>query len=149
MVTRSALRITIALTAAVVLAACGGDGSGRDDGASSEAPAAAGAERPTTTTRIQIEAPTPNQVTGPDVVARIVLIGGRVVDRTTGPLTPDEGHIHVTVDGRLVSMAYESEQEIKGLTAGPHSIEAEFVAVDHAPFKNRPKAAVLFEVKVP
>lgn len=149
MVTRRALCFIAALTTAAALSACGGGGGGGGDGAASDAPSAASAERPTTTTRIQIEAPTPNQVTGPDVVARITLIGGRVVQRTTGKLTPDEGHIHVTVDGRLVSMTYQNEQEIKGLTPGPHSITAEFVAVDHAPFKNRPKAAVLFEVKVP
>lgn len=133
------------LAVALVLGACGGGESGGTAGS----PPAAGADRPTTTTRIQIESPTPDQVTGPDVVARITLIGGRVVQRTTGELTPDEGHIHVTVDGKLVSMTYESEQEIKGLTAGQHSIAAEFVAVDHAPFKNRPKAAVLFEVRLP
>ena len=129
------------VAAALVLGACGGGGGGSSP--------AAGADRPTTTTRIQIESPTPNQITGPDVVARITLIGGRVVQRTTGKLTPDEGHIHVTVDGKLVSMTYQNEQEIKGLTAGQHSISAEFVAVDHAPFKNRPKAAVLFEVRLP
>ena len=135
---------------AVVLAvgACGG-GSDYAGGGGSESGSAASAERPTSTTRIQIEAPTPNEVTGPDIVARITLIGGRVVQRTTGKLTPDEGHIHVTVDGKLISMTYENEQAINGLTAGQHSITAEFVAVDHVPFKNRPKAAVLFEVRVP
>ena len=140
MVTSRAVRL-IMLCVALLLGACGGGGG--------DSSPAASAERPTTTTRIQIEAPTPNEVTGPNIVARITLIGGRVVQRTTGKLTPDEGHIHVTLDGKLVSMTYQSEQAINGLTAGQHSITAEFVAVDHAPFKNRPKAAVLFEVRVP
>ena len=147
MVKRRRIHLVV-LAVGLVLGACGGgdDAGGSGD---SDSPSAASAERPTTTTRIQIETPTPNEVTGPDVVARITLIGGRVVQRTTGKLTPDEGHIHVTVDGKLVSMAYQNEQAINGLTAGQHSIEAEFVAVDHAPFKNRTKAAVLFEVRLP
>ena len=133
---RSLLSLVLAL--AVTAAGCGGG----DDGGSSSA----AKDRPTTTARIQITAPTPNEVTGPDVTVRIELLGGTVVDRTTGELTPDEGHVHVTVDGKLVSMAYETEQVIKGLAPGSHSVAAEFVAVDHNPFKNRPKAAVLFEV---
>ena len=136
---RSLLTLVLALT--VVAAGCGGSD---DDGSPSAAK-----ERPTTTARIQITAPTPNQVTGPDVTVRIELIGGKVVSRTTGTLTPDEGHVHVTVDGKLVSMAYEVEQVIEDLAPGPHSVAAEFVAVDHQPFANRPKAAVLFEVQAP
>jgi hypothetical protein len=54
--------------------------------------------------------------------------------------------VHVTLDGKLVSMAYETEQVLP-VAPGQHAIEAEFVAVDHAPFTNRPKSAVLFEVK--
>lgn len=33
-----------------------------------------------------------------------------------------------------------------GDTGGPHSVQAEFVATDHAPFANRVVAAVLFTV---
>lgn len=140
--TRQRSLLTLVLAIAMAAAGCGG---GDDGGSSSET----AEERPTTTARIQITAPTPNQVTGPDVTVKIELLGGRVVERTTGELTPDEGHVHVTVDGKLVSMAYETEQVIEGLAPGPHSVAAEFVAVDHAPFTNRPKAAVLFEVAAP
>jgi hypothetical protein len=141
--TRQGSVLTLILALAVAAAGCGGGGGGDSDTASSDA------DRPTTTTRIQITAPTPSQVTGPDVTLKVELIGGTVVSRTTGALTPDEGHIHVTVDGKLVAMASTTEQEIKGLSPGPHAIAAEFVAVDHNPFANRPKAAVLFEVAVP
>jgi hypothetical protein len=33
------------------------------------------------------------------------------------------------------------------MTSGPHTMTAEFVATDHAPFKNRVVAAVLFQVQ--
>jgi hypothetical protein len=136
--TRQRWLLTAVLAVAVTAAGCGGS----DDSTSTATKA-----RPTTTTRIQITAPTPNEVTGPDVTIKIELIGGKVVQRTTGELTPDEGHVHVTLDGKLVSMAYVTEQQLTGLSPGPHAVTAEFVAVDHEPFKNRPKAAVLFEVQ--
>ena len=136
---RSLLALVLAL--AVTAAGCGGGGD------SSSSTTTAAVKRPSTTAQIRILAPAPNQVSPPDVVLKIELIGGKVVQRTTGTLTPDEGHVHVTLDGKLISMAYETEQVLPGVAPGQHAIEAEFVAVDHAPFTNRQKAAVLFEVK--
>src|SRR5215210_2809281 len=123
----------VLIVSIVGLIGCGG----------SSQPAAA---RPSTTARLQIVQPTPNQQTGPDVNLKLDLIGAQVVDRTSGALSPDEGHIHVTVDGKLVSMAFGTEQPLTGLAPGRHSVQAEFVAVDHAPFKNRVVAATLFTV---
>jgi hypothetical protein len=127
------------LAVAITAAGCGGS--------SSSSTSTTSGQRPTTTAQIQITSPTPNQVSPPDVVVRVALTGGKVVQRTTGKLTPDEGHVHLTLDGKLVSMAYTTEQVLPNVAPGQHAIEAEFVAVDHAPFKNRQKAAVLFEVK--
>jgi hypothetical protein len=138
---RSLLALVLAL--AIVGVGCGGGSS------SSSTTTTAAAARPTTTAQIKITAPTPNQVSPPDVVVKVELVGGSVVQRTTGKLTPTEGHVHLTLDGKLVSMAYTTEQTLPGIAPGQHAIEAEFVAVDHAPFKNRQKAAVLFEVKAP
>lgn len=132
-------RTWIVVIALLGLAACGGSGGG---GGSGGAPA-----RPTTSARLQIVEPTANQVTGPNVAVKLNLMGAQVVDRTTGPLTPDEGHLHLSVDGQLVSMAYGADQELKDLTPGPHTVQAEFVAVDHAPFANRVVAATLFTVQ--
>ncbi len=39
---------------------------------------------------MQIVAPTPNAVTGPDFTVKIDVQGGRVVRQTTGKLTSDE-----------------------------------------------------------
>lgn len=128
-------RLSAVLAAAVLVAvaACSSSGSA--------------AERPTTPARLQITSPTPNQVTGPDVNLQLNLIGAKVVPATKGPLRPDEGHIHVSLDGKLVSMTYGTTEDLHGLAPGTHSLQAEFVATDHVPFRNRVVAAVLFEVK--
>jgi hypothetical protein len=102
--------------------------------------------RPTTNVRLLVEAPTPNQTTPPNPVVKLRVVGGEVVQRTTGKLTPTEGHIHLSVDGKLESMNYTAEHQLANLAPGPHTVEAEFVAVDHKPFKNRPRATVLFTV---
>jgi hypothetical protein len=122
----------------MAVAGCGGGGDGSSGG---------DAARPRTDARIQIVQPAANQVVGTDPTLELNLIGATVVDRTTGPLTPTEGHIHVTVDGKLVSMAYGTTQPLGPLPPGPHTLEAEFVATDHAPFANRVKAGTLFTVQ--
>jgi len=122
---------------ALVTGACGG-GKGSSKAA-----------RPTTSARLQIVSPAPNAVTGPDVTIQLELTGGEIVQTSTGPLRPDQGHIHVSVDGKLISMAYGTTQDLHGLTPGPHTMSAEYVATDHAPFANRVVAAVLFQVQAP
>jgi hypothetical protein len=104
-------------------------------------------ERPLTRARVQIVSPTPNQVTGPDVTVKVNLIGAREVPQVTGPLKPDEGHIHIALDNNVVAMAYGESHTLTGLTPGKYSIQVDFVAVDHVPFRNRVTAAVLFTVK--
>jgi hypothetical protein len=134
-VTRLALPVLLAGT--VTLTGCG---AGK--------PSSSSGTRPTTPVRVQITQPTPNQVIVGDKTTLVVnVIGGTVVDRTTGALTPTEGHIHVSLDGKLVSMAYQTTQDLTGLTPGNHTVTAEFVAVDHQPFQNRPTAAVIFQAQ--
>ena len=122
----------------VALVACGEDKK-------SSAPRAA--ERPATSARIRIVSPTPNQETGPDVAVRVELIGAREVPQQSGEVKPDEGHVHIMLDGVTVAMAYEDTKTLTGLTPGQHSVQVDFVAVDHVPFKNRVTAGVLFTVK--
>ena len=131
------------IAALVALALVGFTGCGSDN--KSSAPKVP--ERPATDARIQIVAPTPNQETGPDVTVQVKLIGAKEVPQVSGAIKPDEGHIHVSLDGAVVAMAYGDSQTLKGLTPGQHSVQVDFVAVDHVPFKNRVTAAVLFTVR--
>ena len=126
---------------ALVLAGCGGGG---DKGSGNNLSTSA---RPTTPARIQILEPTPNQETGPDVTVKLNLIGAKIVPQSTGPIRPDEGHIHVSLDGTVVNMAFTDTQALTGLTPGQHSVQVDFVAADHIPFANRVTAGVLFTVK--
>jgi hypothetical protein len=134
---RAALPIAL-LLATAVLAGCGGG-----NGSSSSKPPA----RPSTDAHIQILDPTPNEVTGPDVTVKVMLTGAKEVERQGPPIVPTEGHIHVSLDGQIVAMAYSDTQVLKGLTPGPHSVQVDYVATDHIPFNNRVTSAVLFTVK--
>jgi hypothetical protein len=131
-----ALGVPIVLAAVVTTGACS-----PKTGSSSN--------RPTTAARLVIESPQPNQVMPPDFALQLRLIGGQVVKRTTGKLSGTEGHIHVSIDNKLVSMAYGTSQDLHGLQPGNHVLLAEFVATDHRSFKNPQKATVLFSVKQP
>jgi hypothetical protein len=134
------MKSTAVLVALVVI---GFTGCGSDK--KSSAPSVP--QRPATDARIQIVAPTPNQEAGPDVTVQVKLIGAKEVPQVTGQVKPDEGHVHVSLDGTVVAMAYGDSQTLKALTPGQHSVQVDFVAVDHLPFKNRVTAAVLFTVK--
>lgn len=107
----------------------------------------ASSTRPTTPARLVIDYPQPNGQVSPDFTLQLHLIGGTVVSRTTGKLSSTEGHIHVSIDGKLVSMAFGTTQDLHGLEEGQHVLAAEFVATDHRSFKNPVKATVFFTVK--
>jgi hypothetical protein len=106
-------------------------------------------KRPTTSATLEILSPQPNDTTDPVVDLRLALHGAKVVapSKTTGALRGDEGHVHVSVDGKLVTMTYGLEQEMPALKPGTHTIQAEFVATDHRPFANRVAAVVQFQVR--
>jgi hypothetical protein len=136
-------RIAIATVAmAVVSAACGG---------SDEPPTATGAsggDRPSSTGTVTIVSPANGDVVeGTSVDLRVELEGARIVPQTTRDVSPDEGHLHVYLDDALISMTEGTEQEVTGLTPGPHRIQVEFVAADHAPFDPRVVTIAAFEVR--
>ena len=115
-----------AMLLTVLLAACGGSGEPepRED-------------RPSSTAKMSIVEPAQGAVvTGPKMRVQISLEGGKIIPEATQDLKPDEGHIHLSLDGKLSTMTYGLDQEID-VTPGNHILQAEFVAGDHAPFNPR------------
>jgi hypothetical protein len=105
--------------------------------------------RPSSTATISILSPWPGEVFVGDPAAvpvRLRLAGGRIVSFTSSKLVPNTGHIHVYLDGLLIVMTMTLAQEIS-VSTGRHELEADFVAVDHAPFSPPVRARVSFEVR--
>ena len=114
-------------------------------------PTSSGA-RPASTATLAIDEPSSGQVVAAaDGQLRVVMTldGGTIVDTASTTLTPDIGHIHLSLDGTLVSMTYGLVQlvDIRGLSPGKHSLEAEFVAADHGPFDPRVTASATFTIE--
>lgn len=105
--------------------------------------------RPASTATLAIDRPTAGQaVSGKQVEVVMTLDGGRIVDSASTTLTPDTGHIHLSLGGKLVSMTYGLVQlvDVQGLSPGEHPLEAEFVAADHGPFDPRVIARTTFTI---
>jgi hypothetical protein len=129
----AALIAAIVLMGAIAAGGCGPRGS-----ASPPAP------RIASTAVLTISDPTPGATVAEGRVrVRLALTGGRVIPDTTTRLAPDEGHIHLTLDGKVISMTYGVEQEIM-VSRGPHVLQGEFVANDHLPFEPRVITTVTF-----
>lgn len=121
-----------ALLALLVLGA--GCGRGKSNGAS---PSPLG-PRPTSTGTISIVEPKAGQtVTGGTLHVKVDVKGATILNNpNVVKPTPSEGHVHLSIDGTVVSMAYGPEQDV-AVKPGPHLLEAEFVAGDHLPFSPR------------
>jgi hypothetical protein len=116
----------VALGAVMVVGGCGGGPSSSPS-----------VTRPSSPAKITIVTPTAGAtVQGAMVHIVLSLTGARIVKQTTTNIRPDEGHVHLYVDGVLVSMNYGLEQDLP-LHAGTYVLKAEFVASDHAPFNPR------------
>jgi hypothetical protein len=132
----------VALATALLLGACTGGSS------ASPSPPSTGGTRPSSTATLSIVSPANGSVVrGSTVDVRLSLSGAHIVKATSSVLRPDEGHVHLIVDGKLVSMNYSLNDTITGVSPGHHLLQAEFVANDHAPFDPRVIAVSSFEVK--
>ena len=132
----------------LAMAACGGGDPAPGDPAATEASPSIAQDRPTSTGELTIVRPENGErISGDTARLQIDLQGAEVVDETSTDLQPDEGHLHVVLDGKLVSMTSGTSQLLQGLTPGEHLLQVEFVAKDHAPFDPRVLAAATFEVK--
>jgi hypothetical protein len=114
-------------------------------------PAPTGA-RPASTATIDITQPMVGQILHSDQLEVVMTLpGGRIIDTSSTTLTPDTGHIHLSLDGKLVSMTYGLVQvlDLRSLVPGLHTLEAEFVAADHGPFDPKVIATVTFTKAAP
>jgi hypothetical protein len=137
----------VLVVASLFVAGCGGNAAGSGSGGPPSSATAPGA-RPSSTATLSIVSPANGSVVrGPTVRVRLRLAGARVVRPTSSDLRPDEGHIHILLDGSLVSMNYGLVDELHDVTPGRHLLQAEFVASDHAPFDPRVVVVSSFEVR--
>jgi hypothetical protein len=140
--------------AALVLAGCSGGGSSSSGGQGDSGQASgttAGntttADRPSSTGKLAIEAPRNGQVVkGSNLTLKVNLTGAKVVPATTTRITPDQGHLHVMLDGKLISMNYGLSEKLPKMTLGTHLVQVEFVASDHLPFDPRVMTQAAFQV---
>jgi len=110
-------------------------------------PSPAAGARPRSTATVAIVSPIPGEeITGRTLHVRIRLTGGVIVPQTSTQLSPDKGHVHLSLDGKVVSMSYGVTQDVP-VTPGAHILTAEFVATDHFPFNPRVLSTITFTVK--
>ena len=132
-------RVTIAVVALLATACSNG---------ASSAGSPSVLTRPSSDGTLTIVSPTDGQmVQGTSVRVRTKLTGAHVVAASTTNIVPDEGHLHITVDGEIVAMNFGLSDELTRLTPGIHTLQVEFVASDHLPFDPRVIQQVTFEVK--
>ncbi len=75
------------------------------------------------------------------------LEGATIVQQASTDIRPDEGHLHLLLDGELLSMTAALELDIPDVELGDHLLQVEFVAADHAPFDPRVVTVASFEVE--
>jgi hypothetical protein len=144
--TKAAMLPAVVALAAALLA-CGGDSpAAGPTGAGTTSPTPS--PRPSSSGQLSILGPKDGDVVkGSTVTLKVGLEGATLVPFTSQNLKPNEGHLHVLLDGRLISMTQGLEQEIKDVAAGAHVIRVEFVANDHVPFDPRVVQEVTFTVE--
>jgi hypothetical protein len=131
----------------VVLAACSGAGGaspGTSGGTTAPGP------RPSSTARLAIVTPKDGETfTTGTIPVSVSLQDAKIVPTTSTNLKPNEGHLHLYLDGKIVSMNYQTTDMLHKVSPGMHLLRVEYVATDHAPFDPRVFAQVTFEVKQP
>ena len=134
-----------ALALALLLAACSGSGGATPAPATTAT--AAPANRPRSTATLTILAPRNGQtVKGSGQEIRLSLKGATITSKTTTRIRPDQGHVHLIVDGKLVAMNYGLTERLPPLSPGVHVVQVEFVAADHLPFEPRVLVRAAFQV---
>jgi hypothetical protein len=109
--------------------------------------AVAGAPRPSSPAKLSFADPRPNaKESGDDMTVRMDLQNATLTPLTTTVITPDTGHIHLSLDGTLISMSGDTLQviDLRNVSPGQHTLTADFVAADHLPFDPPVTTSVTF-----
>jgi len=109
---------------------------------------AAPGSRPTSTATLSFLAPDNGATTSKDeLTVRLDLEGATLTPVTTTAVAPNTGHLHISLDGSLVSMVGGTTQvvDLRSVPPGQHTLTAEFVAADHLPFNPQVIAQVTFD----
>jgi hypothetical protein len=104
--------------------------------------------RPTSAGQLAIVSPRPAEIFRGDpaaVAVSLSLSDATIVRVTTIHVVPNQGHVHLYLDGSLVAMT--GLEASLSVAPGTHTLRAEFVASDHGPFSPPVMAEVTFEVQ--
>jgi len=104
--------------------------------------------RPRSPATLRFASPRDGLTTSQDeLTVRLDLEGATITAVASTTVTPDTGHVHLSLDGSLVSMTGGALQvvDLRNLAQGSHTLTAEFVAADHLPFDPPVTAQVTFE----
>jgi hypothetical protein len=105
--------------------------------------------RPSSSAHLTFLSPRPNEVfrgAPATVTIDLRLDGGTIMTGSSTRVVPNEGHVHLYLDGKLVQMTATLSTDVVALPGG-HTLRAEFVASDHGPFHPPVTADVGFLVQ--
>ena len=138
----------IATFACVALLAVGCSGGGDASPTPTSTPTTITGKRPSSPAVLKILAPKTGEVIhGNSTELKLSLKNAKIVPATTTHIVPTQGHVHVYLDNKLVSMNFGLSQQLTNLTPGQHFLRCEFVASDHGPFDPRVITSTTFSSK--
>lgn len=140
---RAGRHLVVAVGLALLLVAGTGCSSLRKTGT----PSPSLKNRPRSTATLAfIEPKVGTVITGTTLTVKLSLAGARIIKEVKTDLRPDEGHIHIYLDGKTVTLLSGLEEEVP-VTKGMHLLQAEYVAADHFPFNPRVIVVATFTVQ--
>lgn len=146
-------RCLLTTVLSLLLASCGGNGETDGGGASPTGLPSPVGERIASTAKLSLVEPASGATLAPDAVrVRLQLEGATLIKEVSRNLKPDEGHIHLRLDGETITLLGDLDENLADILgapvpSGPHLLEAEFVAADHGPFDPRITVSVPFTVE--
>jgi hypothetical protein len=121
-------------SAAAILVSAGLFAASCTGGTSSTTPTSA-ISQIASTAKLKIVSPNDGQVVhGSTVDVKVDLEDAKIVVPTTTDVRPDEGHLHILIDDRLLTMTASLDQNVPDVSPGQHLLKVEFVAGNHVPF---------------